>query len=97
MATTSEIKAGLDEIAGVIAQNRKVLTQAKQAMTDRDTNLEDIPGKYSEIIASINIYTPDGAFETLAKDELSKLTAEFIALRTDAQAAIAALSTLTEF
>lgn len=97
MATTSDVKSGLDTIAGVIAQNRSALAQAKLAMAQREVNLNDIPTKYSDVIETINAYASGDAFEVLAKAELSRLTAEFLALVADAAAAVASLAVLTEF
>lgn len=97
MSTVSEVKKGLVDVSTIIVNVRSVLTRAKIAMSSSVSELNSIPTTFSSIIAEINSYTPTGAFETLAKDELSKLTAEFIALRNAAQDAVTALSSITEF
>lgn len=93
MATTSEVKAGLDQISDLIARVRAKFVAARQEITSSATLLGQIPTDYADVIATINLFTPTGEFESLAKDEKSKLQTEFQALKADMDALIAA----TEF
>jgi len=77
MATASEVKSGLDKIAGVIQSCRLKLSDAKENIKKQKANLDNLPTTYAGILSEINGYLPSGAMETLAKDELSKLTAEY--------------------
>ena len=99
MATTSEVKAGLDAIAQTIARERRALTQAHERIHQAFTTLYDIPTDevYAPVLAEIDGYTPTGAFETLAQDEKARLATEFVALRNAADAANVALDAFTEF
>ena len=84
MATSSEVKAGLDAIAKDIATQRAVLQKAIDNATGASAVLGSLVTTYSGVKTTIDGYTPTGAFETLAKDELAKLTTEFQALKADA-------------
>ena len=97
MATSSEVKAGLDNIAAEIRMRRNNLKKAKDSIIEQEVRLGNIPTEYQSVIEEINGFIPTGAFETLTKDELTKMTAEFIALKAEAVTAINSLSTLTEF
>lgn len=97
MATTSEIKAGLDEISSAIKASRQRLTSAKENVTTQETNLSALAAKYADIITTVNAFTPTGAFETLAKDELQRLTVEFQQLQAAAASAVSDLEGQTEF
>lgn len=91
MATVSQVKAGLDEIAERI---RTVRTQVKTSSTSLQAAvaaLDGIPEAFTDVLTTIDGYAPAGAFETNAKDEKAKLQAEFVALKNAAQAAITAL------
>lgn len=91
------VKAALDAIAAQIANERAQLTKYKARFSVTEAALNNLPAQYAAAIAEINGYTPTGAFETLTKDELAKLTAEFTALKTEVTAAIADLDAYTEF
>jgi flagellin-like hook-associated protein FlgL len=89
MATYSEVKQGLDEIS---AQIRAVQTRYNSAKSNIEAGSEAlgaIPTKYADVIATIDGYTPTGAFETLSKDEKAKLQTEFQALKSTIDALIA--------
>lgn len=88
----SEIKSGLDDIAVTIRNARSRLLQAKANIQNTYAELNSIPTTYASLISAIDAFVPTGAFESLAKDEKSKLTSEFIALRNDASGASAALN-----
>jgi hypothetical protein len=94
MATTSEVKSGLDSIAEQIRLAKTDTANAKarlQAAKDRLDGLAGPESPYADIITEIQGYTPTGAFESLSKDELSKLITEFQAAVTALDTAIAAL------
>ena len=88
MATTSEVKAGLDAIASEIAAVRTRFESSKSSIQGGSTALGNIPTKYADVIATINAYTPTGAFETLSQDEKAKLQTEFVALKAELDALI---------
>lgn len=83
-STISQVKAGLNEIATKIAQERSRLAQAKTSITAAETALAGMPAQYGTIIADINAATGTDPFVLLSKDESAKLTAEFQALKTTA-------------
>ena len=89
MATISEVKQGLDEIAAKIRAVQKRYADAKSSIQAGSTALGSIQTDYADIITEINGYTPTGAFETLAKDEKGKLQTEFVALKAVIDAIIA--------
>jgi hypothetical protein len=93
MATTSEVKQGLDDIAETIRRASKRYANAKTQIELAATELGQIPVTYADVVAEINTYTPTGAFETLAKDEKAKLTTDFQALK----ATIDALTATVEY
>lgn len=97
MATTSEVKAGLDTVAQTITQERQRLTNAQAAVLRAFNTLFSLPTTHAAVITEINGYTGSDPFVLLAKDELAKLTTEFIVLRDAADAANVALDAFTEF
>jgi hypothetical protein len=86
MATTSEVKAGLDNIASTIKIAREKLTTIRAQIATQETSLNSLPTRFGDVLETINGYTPSGAFEALAKDELEKLTAEYLSLVGDVTA-----------
>ena len=90
MATTSEVKAGLDDIAQRIRSSRKGFALAKDAIVKTRDGLNAIPTQYADVLNTIGLYGTADAFEALSKDELAKLTTEFVALRNSIDALIAA-------
>ena len=97
MATYSEVKTNLDRIAAVIDNTKRTLAKSKNAIAYARAELGNVPTVYSDTIDTVNGFAPTGAVETLAKDELSKLTVDFLALRDAAQDAETYLNTITEF
>jgi len=89
MATASEVKAGLDDIATSIRNSRQAYANAKARIQAAYNELNAIPTTFADAIATIDGYTPTGAFETLAKDEKAKLQQEFTALKNTLSALIA--------
>lgn len=97
MATTSTVKAGLDDVSATIRNARQRLAQSKAAITTAKNELTAIPNTFGDVIAEIDGYTGADTFETLAQDEKARLAAEFAALQADAATAETALSSITEF
>ena len=89
MATTSQVKAALDDISQSIKTERQAFASAKARILAASSNLAAIPTVVSDVIATIDGYAPTGAFETLAKDERAKLGTEFTALKSEIDALIA--------
>ncbi len=91
MSTISEVKAGLDGIASVISGSIAMRAQAKSILVAASAQLGGLPAQYADVLTEINGYTPTGAHETLAQDELSKMTTEFQALKSALDAEITAI------
>lgn len=96
-ATTSQVKAGLDDIATTIRNARASMSQAKARMTSAKNELASLPTTFATVIAQVDAYTPADAWETLQQTEKAKLAAEFTALQAAAAAAETALAAITEF
>ena len=97
MATISEVKAGLDDIATTIRTERRALVNAKVRIATAQNNLAAIPTIFADVIAEIDGYTPTGEFEALTQDEKAKLQTEFVALRNAAGMGVTALVGITEY
>lgn len=82
MATPSQVKAGLDDIATVIRTERKAVILAIARITAAEARLNNLATEYADVIATIDGFIPTGAAETLAKDDKARLQAEFVELRT---------------
>jgi hypothetical protein len=91
MATISQVKAGLDEIAKLIRNATSVRESAKANLLNSRNQLENLPTQFSDVIAEIDGYSPTGAFETLAKDEKAKLQTEFVALKSALETELTAI------
>lgn len=89
MASPSQVDRALDEIAMKIRDQRMVMTKVKSNAASASTALDSIPGEYEDELQTINGYGDSDAFEALAKAKLAKLTAEFVALKADADAVAA--------
>ena len=92
----STIKAGLDDIAQAIRIELQALRNAKARIQTAYNNLDSLPTIHAIAIAEIQGLGSDISDE-LYKDELIKLTAEFIDLRSAAQVGITALASITEY
>lgn len=97
MATPSEVKAALDDIAKMIRTERQTCKAAKARLTTARGNLDLIPTTFSDVLSTIQGYGTTNAFEALAKAELAKMTTEFVALRAATDAAVSGLADITEF
>jgi hypothetical protein len=93
----SNVKAALDDIAQSIRTERQAMTNAKARIATGQNNLNALPTTFQEAIAEITAYEGVDAFEALSKDELAKLTTEFLSLVSDADAAVTALESIAEF
>lgn len=82
MATASQVKVGLDDIASVIAAQRDVMKKAKSNAALASAALAALGTTYADVIATITAYGTSDAFEALSKAEYAKLLAEFNALKT---------------
>lgn len=80
MATTSEVKSGLDQIANAIMAQRKAIKSAITAAAGAETILNDLPTAFADVIATVQAYDASDAFESTAKAEFDRLVAEFTAL-----------------
>ena len=93
MATPSEVKAGLDDIAETIRTERNALRTAKARIGTGQGNLNLIPTTFADILDEIALVEHDGdAFYEAARAEVASLTPEFIALRDDATGAVTDLA-----
>lgn len=92
MATASQVKAGLDDIAGIIREQRAVIEKAISNAALASAALAAITTTYADLIATIDGYAANSTdyFERLAKAEKAKLAAEFAALKTIADQVAAA-------
>lgn len=91
MATSSEVKSGLDEIAKRIANSRQTISGLIITAQAESASLDSLATGYADLIATINAYGTADAFESVSKAELAKLSAEYTALKADADT-IAAVS-----
>lgn len=91
MATISEVKSGLDAIGQLISGSVQQRERAKAQLLAARNQLSGIAGQFSDVISTIDGYTPTGAFETLAKDEKAKLQTEFQALKSALETELTAL------
>lgn len=82
MASYSEVKAGLDEVARIIREQKAVMLKAKSNAGLASAALAGLPTEYADVISTINAYGITNAAEALAKADLAKLTTEFQALKT---------------
>lgn len=81
MATTSEVKSGLDDVSNIIREQRDVMKKAKANAAIASAALAALATTYSSIISTINAYGTTDAFEANAKAELAKLVTEYNALK----------------
>ena len=86
----SGIKTGLTEIAKEINLRRTQVVEAKRMLESVVSELGALSETYSVIIAEIGTLGSD-ASDLLYKDELAKLTTEFVALVASANGAIGEL------
>lgn len=90
MATYSEVKAGLDEIAGAVREARNVMARAKSSAALASSHLGELATTYADVVATVQAYGAGNAAEAAAKAELNKLIVEYQALKTVADQVAAA-------
>lgn len=92
MATPSQVKSGLDDIAHTIAKNRERMLGIKSTATEVSQSLDLLASTHADVVNTISAYPANSTdyFERTAKDSLTKLTNEFVALKADADAVAAA-------
>ncbi len=88
------------QVTKAIAEFYADLDQADDNMTTKKSNIEtlrarvaNLPSQYSDEITTIGGYAPTGARETLAQDDLVKLTADRTALLARIDAVLAEFAT----
>lgn len=89
MATSSEVKVGMDAIAARLAEQRQTMLKVKSNAQGASAALASIPADFADVIATVQAYGTTNVFEAHAKAELAKMTAEFNALKTKADAVAA--------
>lgn len=89
MATASEIKVGMDEIASIVAQQRAVLLKAQQNAGAASTVLADLPTTYADLIATVTGWSNGNAYQNAVKAELAALGTEYNALKSSADEIVA--------
>lgn len=85
-ATTSQIKAGLDDIASIIRAQTVAVSKAQQNVAAASAVLAALATDFADVVSTVQAFTPTGAFQTNAKDELAKLISEYQALKAKADA-----------
>ena len=98
MATFSEMKTALDEIAATISAARMSLDKCGENAAKAQTNLGNLSTEYSGIVAAINQFLSDNASDEAAKTmkaEKDLLVAEFQALQTAAGQMVTAIDGVT--
>lgn len=97
MATFTEVKTALDEIAARTDRNRKQLDNAITAISAADTDLGNMPAIYAAIVADINTAAaanPNDAAWQNAKAEKDLMVTDFQAQKTRAAALKAAVEAI---
>lgn len=89
MATSSQVKAGLDDIARAIREAREVMEKVKSNAALAAATLAGLPTEYADVIATIQAMGATNDFDKLAKASLAKLSAEYTALKVHADAVAA--------
>jgi len=95
MATPSEVKAGLDDIATIIRAQRIVVAGLISGGASASNELGNLPGQFADVIATIQAYIPDNEFESGSQSELTELTAEFLLLKDNADSIAATVLAMT--
>lgn len=93
MATFTQTKATLDEIAVKSESNRKSLVNARAAVASVEAALQTMVNQYSAFVAEVDVdalANPADAAWQNAKAEKDRLIADFMAIQAKAQALITA-------
>jgi hypothetical protein len=89
MATTSQIKNGLDIISERIQDARAVVDKSKSNALLASNSLAALATTHADVLSTIDGYVGSDADEALYKAEKASLTAEFTALKAVADAIVA--------
>ena len=83
MATSSQVKTGLDNISDVIVAQRAILKNVVQQAVSVGVELDGLAMTYADVIATIEAYPANStdAFEAVSASEFNKMVAEYTALR----------------
>lgn len=90
MATTSEIEVGMQTMAARLYADRQTMVKVKQNASASSVDLAAIPNDFADVIATVNAFGAGNAWEVAVKAKMVKMTAEFQALKTVADAVAAA-------
>lgn len=82
MATFSQVKVALDDIAGKINSQREAMKKAKSNAAGASQALAAIQTDYADVITTINSYGTINAAEAAVKAEFAKMVEEFGTLKT---------------
>ena len=97
MATFSDMKYALDEIAKHTSMNKAAIERARKSLVDAQYNLNAMQTKYSGVVSDINqaaIENPGDVAYEMAKSEKDKLVADFQALKAYAENLIIAFDSV---
>ncbi|TIX10904.1 MAG: hypothetical protein E5V41_28060 [Mesorhizobium sp.] len=86
MATTSEVEVGMAAIAQRLSDQRQVMIKVKANASVASTALAAIPNDFADVIAAVNAFGTSNAYEAAVKAQLAKMTTEFTALKSKADA-----------
>ena len=89
MATTSEVEVGMAAIAARLSDQRQVMLKVKANASTASTALAAIPNDFADVIATVTAFGTANAYEAAVKAQLAKMTTEFNALKTKADAVAA--------
>ena len=97
MATFSDMKYALDEIAKHTSMNKATIERARKSLVDAQYNLNAMQTKYSGVVSDINqaaIENPGDVAYEMAKSEKDKLVADFQELKAYAENLIIAFDSV---
>lgn len=89
MASTSEIKVGMDAIASIVAAQRAEILKLQQGAQTAANELANIPTTYADLIATVTAFTNGNAYQNAVKAELISLGQEYTALKAAADSIVA--------
>lgn len=88
----SSVKKATSSIADIIVSARDNFNAAKSKMELSAESLRAITSEFADEIEEINGFSSHSSFESLAQDELTKLTSEYTALLADIETILANVS-----
>ena len=90
MATFTEAKFALDAIAKRTTSNMSQIKQARDILAGVVANLASMQSEYTQMVTDIDAAPSDTAWNAL-KAEKNKLVADFLVVKTEAEAKLAAV------